>query len=521
MTDDSAEARKPVHKWLVALAVMLATVIEVLDVTIANVSLPHMRASFSASVDEVTWVLTSYLVATGIVVPMTGWFAATFGTKRLLIGSTLLFSAASALCGLAWDLPSMVFFRLLQGVGGAALMPLSQTKLLEVFPPAEHGLATAVWGIGIMVAPILGPTLGGWLTDNYHWRWIFLINVPIGLLAVLLQLAFVPGDRRDESRRSVRTDYIGFLLIVLSIGCAQIVLDRGERADWFAAPWVWAFTAVSVAATLLLVPWELRHREPVVQLRLFRDPTFAAGAVITVLLFASLYSNFIIYGLFLQLLMQYPALQAGVAMAPRGLATMFGMFIVGQLYTRLDARAVLLCGVALIAYGAFDMSRWHAGVSPEDMLPALLATGVGIGFSFVPLSALTISSVPPSSVASASALFNLMRNTGASVGITLSSTLLVRWGQIHQSRLVEHIQPTNPAAQAAFAGASSVAQAGGADPFTASQQANGILYGLVLHEASLLAFTDVFRWSGYIVLAIVPLVLILKKPSQDRPVSMH
>ena len=514
-------ADRPVHKWLVTLAVMLATVIEVLDVTIANVSLPHMQASFSASVDEVTWILTSYLVATGVVVPMTGWLAAAFGAKRLLIGSTLLFTVASVMCGLAWDLPSMVFFRVLQGVGGAALMPLSQTKLLEVFPPREHGLATAVWGIGIMVAPILGPTLGGWLTDNYHWRWIFLVNVPIGLLAVILQIAFVPGEEEHPAHRAARVDYLGLLLVVLSIGCMQIVLDRGERADWFAAPWVWAFSAVSVLATVALVPWELRREAPVVDIRLFRDPSFAAGSVITLMLFASLYSNFIMFGLFLQLLMRYPALQAGVTMAPRGFATMIAMFLIGQLYTRIDARMVLAMGVIMVAYGGFEMSRWSADIAPVNMLPPLLITGLGIGFTFVPLSALTISTVAQASVANASSLFNLMRNTGASIGITLSSTFLVRWGQIHQADLVNHVHATSAPAQAALAGAKALAASGGADGFTATSQAHGLIYGLVVHEANLLAFTDVFRLSGYVALAILPLILFLKKPSADRAVGMH
>jgi DHA2 family multidrug resistance protein len=517
MSSDS----RPVHKWLVTLAVMLATVIEVLDVTIANVSLPHMQATFSASVDEITWVLTSYLVATGIVVPMTGWLARAFGAKRVLIGSTTLFTIASVLCGIAWDLPSMVFFRLLQGAGGAALMPLSQTKLLEAFPPREHGLATAIWGIGIMVAPILGPTLGGWLTDNYHWRWIFLVNVPIGVLAVALQAAFVPGDPKESPAREARTDYLGFLLIILSIGCMQIVLDRGERADWFAAPWVWAFCGISLLSTIVLLRWEWRHESPVVDIRLFRDPGFAAGAAITVLLFASLYSNFIMFGLFLQLPQQYPALQAGFLMAPRGFATMIAMFLVGQLYQRLDARLVLALGVILIAVGSFEMSHWPGNVGPDNLLRPLILTGLGIGLAFVPLSAMTISSIPPASVANASALFNLMRNTGASVGITLSGTLLVRWGQLHQAGLVENVHATSALGQAALTQASFVAQQAGADPVTATSQAYGMIYGLILREASLNAFMDVFRLSGYVVLLILPLILFLRKPAAHTPGSLH
>jgi len=301
----------------------------------------------------------------------------------------------------------------------------------------------------------------------------------------------------------------------------QIVLDRGERADWFAAPWVWVLCAASLISTLFLVPRELRHEAPVVDVRLFRDPGFAAGAAITVLMFASLYSNFIMFGLFLQLPMQYPALQAGVTMAPRGLATMIGMFLVGQLYTRLDPRVVLAGGAILIAHGAFEMSRWHGGVAPANMLPPLLATGIGIGLAFVPLSAVTVSHVPPSSFANASAIFNLMRNTGASVGIALSGTFLVRWGQVHQANLVDHVHATNAAAQAASAAAKAVAESGGADAFTATAQAHGMLYGLVLREASLLAFNDVFRLSGYVALAILPLILFLRNPSPDRAVALH
>jgi DHA2 family multidrug resistance protein len=502
------------NKWLVTLAVMLATVLEVLDVTIANVALPHMQASFSATIDEVTLVLTSYLVSSGIVIPLTGWLADRLGQKRLFVGSTILFTASSVLCGLAWNLESIVLFRIAQGIGGAALMPLSQATLLRVFPEAQHGLATAVWGIGIMAAPILGPTLGGWLTDNYHWRWVFLVNLPLGLVAVALQLAFVPDDSAEE-RPALRVDYVGLLLVALSIGCMQIVLDRGERSDWFAAPWVWAFTAVSLLSLALLIPWELRHEAPVIDLRLFRKVSFASGTVLTALLFACLYSNLIMFGLFLQTVMQYPAWNAGLTMAPRGMATMVGMFVIGQLYTRLDPRLVLAAGLTLVAVSSFLMANFHVAYGQRELMLPLVVSGIGIGWTFVPLSATALSGVPATSLANATGLFNLMRNTGASVGIAISGTLLVRWGQIHQSMLVQHVNPLNRMAELSLQGAQTVARQGGADPFTAADQARAMVYGLIQREATVLAFEDVFRFAGIVALCILPLLLLLGKGRSD------
>jgi len=506
--------RPPTNKWLVTLAVMLATVLEVLDVTIANVALPHMQASFSASIDEVTLILTSYLVSSGIVIPLTGWLADRVGHKRLFVGSTLLFTLSSVLCGLAWNLESIVLFRIAQGIGGAALMPLSQATLLEVFPPAQHGLATAVWGIGIMAAPVLGPTLGGWLTDNYHWRWVFLVNLPLGLIAVALQVAFVPDDSAKQ-RTVARVDYVGILLVVLAIGCMQIVLDRGERSDWFAASWVWIFTTVSLLSAALLVPWELRQEAPVVDLRLFRKASFASGTLLTALLFACLYSNLIMFGLYLQVVMQYPAWNAGLTMAPRGIATMVGLFVIGQLYSRFDPRLILAAGLGLVGLSSLQMANFHPAYGPSELIFPLILSGLGIGWTFVPLSASTLSGVPPASLANASGLFNLMRNTGASVGIAISGTLLVRWGQAHQSLLVVHVNPLNPAADAALQGARAVAQHGGADPFTAANQALGLVYGLIQREATVLAFEDVFRFAGIVALSIIPLLLLLGKGRPD------
>ena len=517
MSEAAEGVQRPLHRWLTSISLMLAVVIEVLDVTVANVSLPHMQASFSASTDEVTWVLTSYLVSTGVVVPMTGWLSALIGGKRLLVGSTLVFTAASALCGLAWDLPSMVLFRVMQGVGGAALMPLSQTMIRGVFPPEQQGLGMALWGIGVMVAPILGPTLGGYLTDNYHWRWIFFINLPLGLTAAALQMAFLRPDPPSREGRAANRDYLGLLLVALSVGCLQIVLDRGERADWFASTWVWVFTAISFASTAFFIPWELRHREPVMDLRLLRDRSFAAAQVITILVFIALYSNFIIFGFFLQLLLGYPAMQAGMIMSPRGVATMFAMLVVGMLYRRIDPRILMAFGVTLVAAGSLAMAGWSDKVSTANMLPMLLVTGLGIGFTFVPLSTVSVSSVAEASVANASAIYSLMRNIGSSLGITISSTLLVRWAQVHQAALSTQVQPTSMAAWMAGEGARAAAARGGADAATAAAQSHALVYGMVVREANLLAFRDVFLAAGYLTLLALPCILLLRRPQALQP----
>ncbi|MEA2624290.1 MAG: transporter, family, multidrug resistance protein [Candidatus Binatota bacterium] len=507
----TAEDEAPTtNKWLVAIAAMLATIIEVLDVTIANVALPHMQASFSASVDEITWVLTSYLVSNGIVIPVTGWLSTLFGRKRFFIGSTLLFTTFSVLCGLAWNLQTMVVFRIIQGVGGAAMVPLSQAVLMEVFPPAQQGLAMALWGMGLMIAPILGPTIGGWLTDNYDWRWIFYINLPVGLLAAVLQGAFLPPD--PQGKRVVkRIDYLGLALVVVLIGCAQIVLDRGERAEWFAATWVWVFSGLSLTALLVLVPWELRHPSPVVDLRLFRYPAFASASVIIAFLCFSLYGNLVAWPLYLQTLMGYPAWRAGLAMSPRGMSTMASMFLVGMIYGRVDTRWVLGIGTLCVAAGAWEMSHFTTEYGFWEMVAPTLVLGFGLGFTFVPLSATALAAVPPDRVGNASALFNLMRNTGGSVGIAVAGTLIIRRSQLHQAMLVEHVDATSPIAQAAIEAAGRIRQHAGVDPYTASQQGLGMIYRLVQREAAVLAFQDVFLVLAVVVLLLLPLILLLGK----------
>lgn len=496
------------NKWLVALAAMLATILEVLDITIGNVALPHMQASFSASVDEVTWVLTSYLVSNGIIVPLTGWLSVLFGRKRFFMASTVVFTASSMLCGLAWNLQSMVVFRVIQGMGGAAMIPMSQAVLMEAFPPAQHGLAMAVWGMGLMAAPILGPALGGWITDNYSWRWIYYVNLPFGIVALLLQGAFIP-ESRHQARTIERIDYLGLALVVVAIGAGQIVLDRGERADWFAAPWVWVFTGLSMLALATLLWWETHHDHPVVDLSLFRYRAFAASAAMTTLLSFTLYGNLVTWPLYLQHVMGYPALQAGLAMAPRGFATMASMFIVGQLYGKIDTRFILATGFLLVALGSYQMAHFTIESSFWGMVSPSLVHGSGMGFTFVPLSAAALGAVPAARIGSASGLYNLMRNTGAAVGIAVASTFIVRREQLHQAILVTHVNPTNPMAQLAFQGGTELAMRAGAPPANAAQQAAAMIYGLVQREAAVLAFADVFVILTFVALAMLPLLVLL------------
>jgi MFS transporter, DHA2 family, multidrug resistance protein len=501
------------NKWLVAAAAMLATILEVLDVTIGNVALPHMQASFSASVDEVTWVLTSYLVSNGIVVPLTGWLSTLFGRKRFFMTSTVLFTLSSMLCGIAWNLQSMVAFRILQGVGGAAMIPMSQAVLMEAFPPAQHGLAMAVWGMGLMAAPILGPALGGWITDNYSWRWIYYVNLPFGIVALLLQWFFIP-ESRHAARKIERIDYFGLALVVVTIGALQIVLDRGERADWFAATWVWISLAMSMSAFVTLIWWELRYQHPVIDLSLFRHRAFAAASAMSTLLTFSLYGSLVTWPLYLQQVMGYPALQAGLAMAPRGLATMAAMFVVGQVYGKIDTRFILLSGFLLVALGSYQMAHFTVESSFWTMVKPSLVHGLGMGFTFVPLSAAALSSVPPERIGNASGLYNLMRNTGASVGIAVAGTFIVRRSQLHQAILGEHVNPLNPLAQLAFQGAAALAASRGAPPVTAEQQATAMIYGLVQRQAAVLAFSDVFLILTFVTVAMIPFLTVLGRTRQ-------
>ncbi len=431
----------PVYKWIIVVAVMLGTILEVLDTSIVNVALPHMRGSFSASVDEITWVVTSYLVANGIMIPMTGWISARFGRKRYFLLSVTGFVAASAACGAARSLSQIVVFRLLQGLSGAAMQPSSQAILMETFPPEEQALAMAWWGIGMTLAPIIGPTLGGWITDNWSWRWNFYINVPIGAVAMLMVWAFVhdPPYLRKTRIQGGRVDYPGIVMLALGLGLIQIVLDRGQRADWFSSPWVIYATAGAVLCVILLIYQELTHPQPILDLRIFAKPTFTLATAFVVMMSFTLFSVNLLNPVFLQEFMGYTALQTGLVLAPRAIGIMAAMWLVGQLERmRFNTRYLLFGGIILQWMALWQMATWNLQIGYWQILIPTFMLSTGFSFIFPVMSVATLSCVERERMGYAASIYSMTRNTGSAIGVSIVSTMLISGQQIHQSRLAEH-----------------------------------------------------------------------------------
>lgn len=496
-------------KWLIALAVMLGTILEVLDTSIVNVALPHMQGAFSAGIDEITWVLTSYLIANGIVIPMTGWLSSVFGRKRYFIASVTMFTIASMFCGAAPDLRSMVLFRILQGLAGAAMLPSSQAILMETFPPEERPIAMATWGVGLMVAPIIGPTLGGWITDTYSWRWCFYINLPFGILAALMVARFVPEPAYASAEKR-RPDWLGIALLVLGLGAAQMVLDRGERADWFEAPWVWGFTIFSVCALAVFVAWELHTEHPVVNLRLLRDRGFAVGCTLISFMAFILFGSLAMWPLYLQNLMGYSAAQSGWASAPRGVATGLSMFLVGRLSRKIDSRYLMTFGLVLLVYGQWRLSQFSLQYGWWQIVAPTIFQGAGLGFIFTLLSTNALSRVAPAQMSNAASIYNLTRNLGASFGIAILGTVLVRRGQYHQAVLSEWSSPYYAPFRDAFGALAHRLEA--VTGYDGMHAAAAMLTGQMRVQATMLAFADVFLIAGLLGLAMLVGIWMLPKP---------
>jgi DHA2 family multidrug resistance protein len=504
------------QKWLIALAVMLGTTLEVLDTSIVNVALPHMQGTFSASVDEIAWVVTSYLVANGIMIPMTGWISSRFGRKRYFMASVAVFVAASGLCGAATSLDEMVVFRLIQGAAGAAMIPSSQAILMETFPPSEQQLAMAMWGVGLMVAPIMGPTLGGWITDNWNWRWNFYINLPIGAAALLMVYTFVHDPTYLQKRRAIggRVDYIGIICLVLGLGLMEIVLDRGQRADWFSSAWVWYFTAASASAFIILIVHELRFPEPILDLRIMAIPAFDLSVSLIVAMSFALYGTGLLNPIFLQELMGYTAWRAGLVLAPRGLGTMFSMMLIGQLARfKFDTRPLVGFGFVLMAMSLWTMSKWNLNVSSWVVVWPSITMGIGMGFIFPTLSAATLSVVSRERMGYAASLYNMMRNAGAAVGISYMTTTLVNHQQIHQSYLVEHFSVFD-----AWRMSNAAPRMAGAHGFlytpemiSGNHQGLAGVYGMIQAQASMLAFNDIYRVLAIWMVILIPTFLLLRR----------
>lgn len=501
---------KEVNKWIVTITVMLPTIMEIVDTSVANVALPHMQGSLNAGTDEITWVLTSYLVSNAVVLPMTGWLSRLFGRKRFLITCITLFTIASLLCGAAPNLATLIFFRILQGAAGGALIPSSQAILLETFPPHERGMANAIFGVGAMFGPIIGPALGGWITDNLNWRWIFYINIPLGIIAVIMAAYFI-FDPPYLRRARVAIDWWGLGLLTVGLGALQIVLDKGQQDDWFNSSFILASTVISALALLALVYVELKHEHPIINLRLFKDISFSAGNFVMFMLGFGLYSSIVLIPLFLQTLMGYDATLAGMVLAPGGAATLITMPFVGVALSKYDGRKVILAGLIISAWSMFQMRGFTLEASYWDFVWPRVILGVGLAMLFVPLSTLTLGSIPKVEMGNAAGLYNLLRNVGGSVGIAVAATMLARQTQFYQNALVDSVTPYSPVAQQKLELLKQGFMLRGFDAVTAHKASLAAIYGMVQREAGMLAYNHIFLIVGLTFLGVVPFLLMLRK----------
>jgi DHA2 family multidrug resistance protein len=510
-----------VNPWLVAVAVMFGTFMEVLDTTVVNVSLPHIAGSMAASVDEATWALTSYLVANAIILPLTGWLANFFGRKRLLLGAVFGFTASSFLCGLAPNLATLIIFRVIQGATGGTMQPLSQAVLLEAFPPQDRGKAMGFWGLGIVVAPMLGPVIGGWLTDNYSWRWVFYINIPVGIAALLMVNAFV-FDPPYIRRRAGGIDYWGIGFLAVGIAALQIMLDKGQQDDWLSSYFIRGLLIATAVGLVAFVIRELTTEHPVVNLRVFKTRTYAAGVFLMTVVGFVLYGSLVLLPVWLQTLLGYPALQAGVAMAPRGLGSFIGMPLVGNIVARMDPRKLLAVGMAGGAYTLWQLSRLNLNAGYWDIFWPQFLQGFALSMLFVPLTTVTMDPIPKEETGNATSLFNLMRNIGGSIGIAMATTMLARSQTKYGSRLGEHVNNFNPQANRMFESLRQGFMARGSDITTATQQAYQALGGMIQGQAAMLSFLYVFRLLAVVFLAVIPLLLLMKRPrGRSGATPMH
>jgi DHA2 family multidrug resistance protein len=509
------------NPWIVATAVMFATFMEVLDTTVVNVSLPHIAGSLSSSVDEATWTLTSYLVANAIVLPITGWLANYFGRKRLLITAVIGFTTASFLCGLAPSLGVLIFFRVVQGATGGVLQPISQAVLLEAFPPEDRGKGMAFWGLGIVVAPMLGPVIGGWLTDNYSWRWVFYINIPVGIISVVMSSLYLFDPPYIRRRIGESIDYWGLGLLALGIGTLQVILDKGQEADWFGSAWVREFAIISFIGLAAFLIHELIAKHPVVNLRALKNPTYSTGVFLMTMLGFGLYGAMVILPILLQTLLGYPATEAGIAMFPRGLGSFIMMPLVGVVMSRVDARKLLFLGCLGTGISMFMLSVLSLNLGYWDIFWPQFLQGLAMGMVFVPLTTITMDQIPLEGMGNATSIFNLMRNIGGSVGIATGITLVTRATQRHINLLGANVTPYSLKTQQTLAQIRAGFIARGIDPVTAAQKANAVLFGMVGRQSTMLSFNYVFGIMTLVFIGMIPLIFILRRPRTKGPIAAH
>jgi DHA2 family multidrug resistance protein len=501
------------NKWLVAVTVMLPTLVVIIDTSVVNVSLDHIRGSLSAGIDESTWVITSYLAANAIVIPMTGWLSRIFGRKRFLLVSIALFTLSSFLCGASWSLRSLIFFRIIQGLSGGSLQPISQSILLETFPRHQHGTAMAIFGIGIMIGPVIGPLLGGWITDNWSWHWVFFVNIPIGIVAILMSMAFIV-DPHYAGAQKFRIDYWGLAFLTLGIGCLQIVLDQGQREDWFASHFILWMSVISFAGLVFFVVNEYYADHPIVDLHIFKNVTFASGNIIGFATFFTLFGSLIMLPICLQTLMGYTAFLAGWVLGPGGLMAMISMPIAGRLITRVNPKTVLFTGAMITAYSMLMMSWFNLSADFYTVAWPRVVMGFGMGLLFVPLTTLTMSWIHKEEMGNATSVFNLLRNLGGSFGVAFASTLVSRRAQFHQGRLTEGMSILDRNFQEALPQVSQILKGQGFAPSQLDVGTLGLIYKKLLKEANMMAFNDTFFVLA-VLMAIAGLMVLFMKRSQE------
>jgi MFS transporter, DHA2 family, multidrug resistance protein len=488
------------NRAAITVCVILATIMQALDTTIANIALPYIQGSVSASQDQINWVLTSYIVAAAIMTPPTGFLAGRFGRKRLFLVSVAGFTVASMLCGMAQSLEQIVLFRILQGMFGAALVPLSQSVLLDVYPKERQGFAMALWGIAVMVGPVLGPVLGGWLTENYTWRWVFYINLPIGALTLLGIVTFL---QETEQNAGAKLDWFGFGTLSLAIGAFQVLLDRGEQLDWFGSGEIWIEAIVAASAFYLFLAHTFTADEPFVRPALFRDRNFTAGTLFIFIVGITYLASLALLTPYLQNLMNYPIVTAGLVLGPRGIGTMGAMLIVGRLVGRVDTRLLLAVGLGLTAWSLYEMTGWTPDVSQATIIGNGVIQGAGLGFLFVPLSAVTLGTLPPEQRTEGAGLYNLARNIGSSVGISVVTSLLTQNTQANHAELAQHVTAVNR-----------VFETPAITQFwnPATDAGRAALDAMITLQAQIIAYIDDFKLMMIVTLAAIPLLIVFKKP---------
>ncbi|MEO8502527.1 MAG: DHA2 family efflux MFS transporter permease subunit [Acidobacteriota bacterium] len=509
------------RKWIITITVILASMLELIDTSIVNVALPQIMGNLGATLDEATWIITAYVVANVIVIPMTGWFATVFGRRNYLVGSVVVFTIASYACGQATGIWELVAFRFIQGAAGAALLSTSQSVLVETFPPSELGLANALFGMGVVVGPTIGPTLGGWITDNYSWRWIFYVNLPIGIVAALLIWAYIRDPEHKRATGSV--DWAGMFLLVLGIGSLQVLLERGEREDWFSSPFINALAVLSVCGIVGFIWRELTAEHPVVDLRVLKDRSLAVGTFFTFILGFGLYSSVFIFPVFAQTLLGFTAMQTGLILLPGALTTALMMPFVGKALQRGAMPQLMTAAGFVFFFGfAWELSRSTLSSGVHDFFWPLVFRGIGMALLFVPLTTLALGGLRGKDIPQGAGLTNMMRQLGGSFGVAIIATYIQRRVWSHRTALLSHMSIYDNAFRERLDAAMRGMAASGSAPWTAQQQAYGALEGALTRQSFLLTYMDAFLVCGAFFLAVIPLLVLFKRNRKPAaPVPLH